>query len=547
MRYHVADMQVLTSEEMRATDRRTTEQHHIPSRTLMERAGSAVAAFALRHFLLAHRITVLAGGGNNGGDGLVAARMLAATGRTVTVLLLSENKNLSEDCAVMLEELGQQTIYCSSPAELACHQDKIKSADLIVDALLGTGFKPPLRELVATAIQMVAAARVPVLAVDLPSGWDADATVPAMNPVMPADAVLTFTSPKPAHVFGMLTHHWTDPIAVIPIGSPEEAIRSEGKVHWAGSSLAMTQKPRIADANKGSFGHVLVLGGSPGKIGAPVMAASAALRSGAGLVTLAVPESQQALAASFHPELMTHGLRESPSGTINERNLEDISLLLDHKTVLALGPGLGVDAETSAFVEGVCGHTSLPMVVDADALNVVAQRSKALKAASRRNTLVLTPHPGEMARLAGLSVAEVQADREGLARRFAADNNCILVLKGWRTIIAHPSGEVSVNTTGNPAMAKGGSGDTLTGLIAGLLAQHPDQPGAAVEAAVYLHGLSADFATRAGDEHTLLATDVLDHLFCAFRYRIATEGGYVYLQGAAHTATQPEGQRGSRP
>jgi NAD(P)H-hydrate epimerase len=545
--YHVADMQVLTSEEMRATDRRTIEQHGIPSRALMERAGSAVASFALQHFQLARRITVMAGGGNNGGDGLVAARMLAAAGRAVTVLMLAARDRLSEDCAVMLEELGQEAIFCSTPAELAAHRDKISSADLIVDALLGTGFKPPLRELAAAAIAMVAATDAPVLAVDLPSGWDADSTQQATGPAMPADAVLTFTSPKTAHVYGMLTRRWTDPIAVVPIGSPAEAIQSARRLHWAGGSLAIAQKPRRIDANKGSFGHVLVLGGSPGKIGAPVMASIAALRSGAGLVTLAVPESQRVLAAGFHPELMTYGLRESRVGTINERNLEDLSPLIQGKTVLALGPGMGVDDETTAFVEGVCSHTSLPLVLDADALNVLAKRPRVLNAAAKRSSLVLTPHPGEMARLTGFSVAEVQADREGVAGRFAIDHNCILVLKGWRTIVAHPSGEVAVNTTGNPAMAKGGSGDTLTGLIAGLLAQHPEQPGAAVEAAVCLHGLAADFATRAGDEHTALATDVLEHLFCAFRYQTLTKGGYVYLQGAAQAASQPESRRGSRP
>jgi NAD(P)H-hydrate epimerase len=326
-------------------------------------------------------------------------------------------------------------------------------------------------------------------------------------------------------------------------------MESERKLHWAGSALAMTQQPRPEDANKGSFGHVLVLGGSPGKIGAPVLSATAALRSGAGLVTLAVPLRQQALAASFHPELMTHGFVESATGTICQSNLEDeiLTPLLERKSVIALGPGLGVDAATTAFVEGIFGETRLPMVVDADALNILAQRPQAFKMAANRSVLVLTPHPGEMARLAGRTVAEVQADREGIARRFAGDHNCILVLKGWRTVIVHPNGELAVNTTGNPALAKGGSGDILTGLIAGLLAQYPDQPTQAVEAAVYLHGLAADFATHAQDQHTVLATDVLDHLFYAFRYRTLTQGGYVYLQGALNASPHSENQRGSRP
>jgi NAD(P)H-hydrate epimerase len=329
---------------------------------------------------------------------------------------------------------------------------------------------------------------------------------------------------------------------VAPIGSPDEAVVSALGLDWAGSALSLTQAPRAAAANKGNFGHVLVVGGSVGKSGAPAMAALAALRSGTGLVTAAVPAPVLGLVAAVAPELMTWPLLATAAGQIAAENLapELMDALTTGKTVLAIGPGLGQSPETVKFVIGLIAAATMPAVIDADALNMLAAQPKLLAKLAKERTLVLTPHPGEMARLAGITAAEVQADRLGVARGFAQRVGVTLVLKGARTLIAHPDGRVAVNTTGNPGMAKGGSGDLLTGLVAGLLAQYPGEPARAVEAAVYLHGLAGDLAVRTADEHTLLATDSLAQLSQAFRFRSSGLTGYVWLQGALHAAAPHE-------
>jgi NAD(P)H-hydrate epimerase len=259
------------------------------------------------------------------------------------------------------------------------------------------------------------------------------------------------------------------------------------------------------------------------------MSATAALRTGAGLVTAAVAESILPTVAAVTPELMTVALLEGDRGEISSRNLEHLDSILEKKSVIAIGPGMGQEEETVHFFLGLLERTRVPMVIDADALNALAANPGRLD--GRGRLLVLTPHPGEMARLAGISIKEVEADREGLARKFATTHAVTLVLKGWRTIIAHPDGRMAINTTGNPGMAKGGSGDILTGIVAAMIGQFPEQPAEAVEAAVYLHGLAADFAVRRQDEHTLLAMDTVNHLYEAFRFRAEDRGGYLWLQG----------------
>jgi NAD(P)H-hydrate epimerase len=357
--------------------------------------------------------------------------------------------------------------------------------------------------------------------------------------VFPADAVITFTAPKPAHVFGQLTRGWDQPVVVAPIGSPVEAIVSSLQLEWAGSAAALTHAPRSAASNKGNFGHVLVIGGTfgsaGGKAGAPAMTSLAAMRAGAGLVTAAVPAPALPVVGAIAPELMTWPLEASAAGHVAEENLapDRVAALMAGKTVLAIGPGLGQSPESIKFTTGLLSSTDLPAVIDADALNILAAKPVLLAKLARKGkrTLVLTPHPGEMARLAGMKTAEVQANRLETARDFAQRMAVTLVLKGARTLIAHPDGRVAVNTTGNPGMAKGGSGDLLTGLIAGLMAQFSRDPARAVEAAVYLHGLAGDLAVHQGDEHTLLATDCLAHLSQAFRFYSRRTNGYVWLQG----------------
>jgi NAD(P)H-hydrate epimerase len=530
-------MNVLSAAEMQACDRLTTERFGVPSIDLMRAASAAVAAFARQQFPLARRVTVICGHGNNGGDGMMAARLLASAGLEVTTLLLGARDSLAGDAAVAWRELTSPAHglihIIETPEDLSGHKAALE-ADLILDAVVGTGFKPPLKGLALAALKWIDGSKAPVLAVDLPSGWPADAiTATVAGPVWPADAVITFTAPKPAHLFGQLTRHWEQPIVVAPIGSPEEARVSALGLHWTGSALALTQARRTAAANKGNFGHVLVVGGSVGKSGAPAMASMAALRAGAGLVTAAVPLPVLPLVAAIAPELMTFPLAASLAGCISAENLapEVLAALTAGMTVLAIGPGLGQDPETVKFTTGLLSATKMPAVIDADALNILAAKPMLLAKLAKGRTLVLTPHPGEMARLAGISTAEVQANRLEVARNFAQRTQVTLVLKGARTLVAHPDGRVAVNTTGNPGMAKGGSGDLLTGLIAGLLAQYPADAARAVEAAVYLHGLAADLAVREADEHTLLATDSLAQLARAFRFCASGPNGYLWLQG----------------
>ena len=526
-------MKILTADEMRACDQATSEQFSVPSLTLMENAGQAVARFVLREFPHARHITVLCGKGNNGGDGFVAARALSQAGRKVKVLLLGFAADLKGDAAAMFEQMEIAPALAPDETALASEQvsELLQHADLFLDAVVGTGFKPPLRGVAAALRNRINALTTPVIAVDIPSGWDSDSREYQVEGAYRADAVVTFTAPKLAHVCGNLTNSASKPIVVAPIGSPDEAIQSRLQLTWAGSYKKLAEAPRPAESNKGRHGHVLVIAGSYGKSGAAAMASLAALRAGAGLVTAAVPQPILDSVARIAPELMTIPLRAGGHGEISSSNLDRDTLdeLLDKKTVLAIGPGMGLKPETEKFLLGLLENTNLPAVLDADALNVLSKHRD--KISGRNRLLVLTPHPGEMARLAGLSIQQVQANREALAREFAIRHHVVLVLKGWRTLIAHPDGSVAINTTGNPGMAKGGSGDILTGIIAAMVAQYPQYSDEAVNAAVYLHGLAADFAVREQDEHTLLATDTVAHLSRAFRFRAEDKGGYLWIQG----------------
>jgi len=551
-------MQVLSAAEMQACDRATTERFRIPWIRVMRHAADAIAVETRQQFPRAERITVLCGRGNNGGDGMTAARLLAEAGLAVTVILLGSPSEIKGDALVAFGELDAAASCAiqivNSAGDLTRHNDALE-ADLIIDAVVGTGFKPPLKGLALAALEWVnAVAKVKkFLAVDLPSGWPADLTEAAVtDPVFPADAVVTFTAPKPAHVFGQLTRFWNQPVIVVPIGSPDEAIVSNLQIHWAGSAQSLTQAPRPSDANKGKFGHVLIVGGSfgsaGGKAGAPFMASLAALRVGAGLVTAAVPAQALAVVSSRAPELMTWPLKGNDAGQASRDNLapEHLAAMTKGMTVLAIGPGLGQSDDTARFCIGLLEATTMPAVIDADGLNILAQHSEILKRLTESGrTIVMTPHPGEMARLAGIPTPDVQANRLEVARDFARGHGVTLVLKGARTLIAHPDGRVAVNTTGNPGMAKGGSGDLLTGMVAGLLAQHKENPDTAIEAAVFLHGLAADLAVTEHDEHTLLATDSLSHLSQAFRFRSRTGNGYVWLQGLPRGSGSPRTGLGS--
>lgn len=510
-------MKIVTATEMREIDRLTSERFGVPSLTLMENAGTTVAEFVLREYPQAKCIVVVCGKGNNGGDGFVAARKLQEAGREVRVILLAPAAELRGDAAAMFSRLPGNTREVKTSADLQAAR-KDFDADLLIDAILGTGFRPPVSGLYADAIALMNASSAPVVAVDIPSGADADSQANKKDwssLIARANAIVTFTAPPPAQVFGQLT---SGPTVVAPIGSPEEAIAS--KLHLnliTAKDIYALLAPRPRDSNKGMYGHVLLIGGALGKAGAAAMAAMSALRSGAGLVTVATAKSVLATVAGFHPELMTEPLEETEIGSIALESFTSGKLdeLADKKTVLAIGPGISRHPQTSELVRKAVAKYKTPIVLDADGLNAFEGQTAELNGKGR--TLIITPHPGEMARLAGCSTVEVQKDRLNIARSFAREHQLIVVLKGDRTLIAEPGGEVWVNTTGNPGMATGGTGDILTGMVAGFLAQNPSRPLEAVITAIHLHGLAGDVARESKGEHSLVATDLLAGLPEAIR------------------------------
>jgi hydroxyethylthiazole kinase-like uncharacterized protein yjeF len=552
-------MKIVSAAEMREIDRSTSERFGVPSLTLMENAGSAVARFVLSDYPQAERVSVICGKGNNGGDGFVAARKLLEAGRAVRVLLLCHPEDLRGDAAHMFQEMAQRphplkitpVIVREASGLDSAEVREVFAADVILDAILGTGFRPPMSVLYGAAIGRMNSAPAAVIAVDIPSGADADAmraetssrgvvsrSAISENEIWEnrarVDAVVTFTAPRPAHIFAALTN---GPTVIAPIGSPREAVVSElGLQVSTAPDFASLLAPRARDANKGSYGHVLVIGGSVGKTGAAAMAGFAALRAGAGLSTVATAKSALATVASFHPELMTETLPETEQGTISLRALgSGLESLLARKT-LAIGPGISRNSETAEFVRAVAERgrafsddSVLGMVIDADALN--AFEGMAEKLNGRGRTLVITPHPGEMSRLIGMSIAEIQANRLEVARKFAREHELIVVLKGHRTLITAPDGTVWVNPTGNPGMATGGTGDVLTGLVAGLLAQHPENALLATALAVYLHGLAGDLAAESLGENSLVATDLIRFLPAAFAQAKNSKSEEIRLHG----------------
>ncbi len=508
---------------MRAIDRATSERFGVPSLTLMENAGAVVAEHMLTDYSTAQRIVVFCGKGNNGGDGFVAARLLHEKGRTVQVILLADPAELRGDAAGMFGKLPVAAMVAKTSEEL--QSDRVRgalSADLYLDAILGTGFKPPVSGLYADAIAILNASQVPVVAVDIPSGADADAMGP--QPASPeriiarVNSIVTFTAPRPAHVFSGLT---VGPTYVAGIGSPDEAIMSSLQLNViTARDFAKMIEPRPAESNKGSYGHVLLVGGAVGKAGSVAMAGMSALRAGAGLSTVATAKSVLPTVAGFHPELMTEPLAETAAGTICSEAGDRLADMAKGKSVLAVGPGISRDADTASLVRRLVTTSQMPIVLDADGLNAFEGRASELNGHGR--TLVITPHPGEMARLCGCSIADVQKDRLGTARKFAREHELIVVLKGHRTLVVEPGGGAWVNTTGNPGMATGGTGDILTGMVAGMIAQsnaaqRPNDVLLAVCAAVHLHGLAGDVMRESVGEHSLVATDLLKGLPEAFR------------------------------
>ena len=494
-------MKLLTAAEMREVDRRTIEAG-IPGLILMENAGSRAVDFLLATFapLSTHHVVVVCGKGNNAGDGFVIARQLFTRKlcRRLTVLELFDQSSLSGDAAAnrrMLAACGCQVVT-ELPDESAC-------ATIVVDAILGTGLSGPVKEGPALDGIRLVNQKFPLaikVAVDIPSGLPSDQNTPT-GEFVHADHTVTFVAPK----IGNLPS-----FSVAPIGTPSQFYETNSDLRLnltspADIAFLFSERPR--DSNKGLYGHVLVVGGSFGKSGAPAMSGVSAYRSGAGLVTVALPKSALLAVAAVRPELMTEPLAETPSGRLASAETPRLLELAGKMTVLALGPGLGTEDETAHLVTSLYEQVEIPTVVDADALNVLAGR---LPHTARIR--ILTPHPGEMSRLTGTSVKQLQADRRGSAQRFAALSGATVVLKGDLTVIAFPDGETWINPTGSPSMATGGTGDILTGMIAGLVAQHPHEWKRAAIAAVWLHGRCGELGARHWGQESMLATDLLDFL-----------------------------------
>jgi len=521
-------MKILTAAQMQRIDRLTTERYGVPGLTLMENAGRSVVEFLERHFapLDRHGIAIICGKGNNGGDGMVVARLLRGRGCEPRVILLALPEALKGDAAVNYQRLAASGApeTAASPEAWDRVRASLAGTTLVVDAILGTGLSKPVEGFLLQVVRDLnrdrAAAKV--VAVDLPSGICAD-TGELIGEFVRTDASVTFTAPKVAHVFPPAGQHvgkWE----VRPIGTPSEALAGDPELNLnltTRQDLAWLLEPRKADANKGNFGHVLILAGSVGKTGAAAMAAKSALRSGAGLVTVATAASALPVVAGLGMEFMTEPLPETEAGTISLHALDQAPLsrldkLVEGKTVLAVGPGIGSAPETAELVQAVLHRYDLPIVLDADGLNAFAGRANVLRSSGR--TRVLTPHPGEMARLTGATTQEIQAHRLEAARTFATTHQLHLILKGYRTLVAGPDGEIWVNPTGNPGMASGGTGDVLTGMVAGLLAQHPQRSVTEVAAAaVYLHGRAGDLAAEEFGEIGMIAGDLVNALPKAFK------------------------------
>jgi hydroxyethylthiazole kinase-like uncharacterized protein yjeF len=506
-------VKVLTAAQMREVDRRTSELG-VPGLVLMENAGERVVEFLAHQYapLKAQRIVVLCGKGNNGGDGMVVARQLHTRIRpqALHVVLAGDSSELKGDAAAnhrMLQAVGCPISFEIKPA--------METATLIVDALLGTGLHGAAR---GRSLEMITAVneRFPlaeVVSVDIPSGLDSDSANPPGAAVR-ANHTVTFTAPKPCQVLWPACE-LVGKLHVAQIGSPPELYEKDSAIFLELSEPALFAhlfRPRVSDSNKGLYGHVLVIAGGRGKTGAAAMTGIGALRSGAGLATVASAESAIAQIASHAPEIMTEPLPETTDGSISLRMLDQLSTLVDKKNVVALGPGMGRNSETVQLIRRLVNELPRPMVVDADGLN--ALDAKSMRGPAAR---ILTPHPGEMARLANSTVKDVQADRVRCARGFAEERGVHLVLKGNRTVIASPDGRAWINPTGSPAMATGGTGDVLTGMIAGLLAQFPDQLEAALLAAVYLHGRAGELGAARLGEKSLIATDLFEFLPEAMR------------------------------
>src|SRR5215831_12080492 len=514
-------MRVLNAAQMREADRRTIEDIGIPSLVLMENAGRQVVAAieAIHPDLLDGQVAVLCGRGNNGGDGFVVARTMLQRGVDVSVFLIGQVSDVRGDARTNLDVLGRLGVTVVEIADgqaWELHLSEVRDCDLIIDAIFGTGLNAPVHGLIESVIADINASGIPVVAIDLPSGLSADTPDP-IGASVEAGTTVTLAAPKLPLVLPPAENRAGD-IVIADIGIPNDVVDDLDGPRLellTRSSMRELISPRTPESHKGDFGHVLIVAGSLGKTGAAHLSAMGALRSGAGLVTVATPSECLPIVAAMAPEYMTVAL-----GGIDE-------LIEMARDVIAIGPGLGQAASTRTLVKALVEQATAPLVIDADGLNAFADDPDRLTGREGRD-VIITPHPGEMARLVRMSTDEVQASRLDIARNFAVGHHVYVVLKGHRTLIAAPDGKVFINPTGNPGMATGGTGDVLTGMIAAWLAQLLDAE-AACKLAVYLHGMAGDLADADCGDVALLAGDLVLHIGDAVqevsgRRRVTSQG-----------------------
>jgi NAD(P)H-hydrate epimerase len=510
-------MKILTAAQMREIDRQAIEELGLPGLVLMENAGREVANLILNELEIDPDwpVLVIAGKGNNGGDGLVAARHLVNQGATCEVLLLGRQDEVRGEALINLEIARKIGIKITEvPTETLWDKNRhlLKESTVIIDAMFGTGLSNPLTGLMARVVGDINNSGALVVSVDIPSGLSAD-SFEVIGPTVKADFTVTMASPKIAHIFPP-AEDYVGELYLADIGVPPSLFeRPDFSLELVEiNSLQPYFGPRVRNSHKGNYGHLLILAGSFGKTGAAAMAGQAALKMGAGLVTVATAESCLPIVASTMPELMTEPLPETPSRTISSQALGRVMELLEGKDALLLGPGLSTHPETSSLVLNLLErikNATIPVIVDADGLNIISTRPEILSSLPEKT--VLTPHPGEFSRLSGISTAEALRRRlqvvPGLARKYRVH----LVFKGYKTLVVSPEGTTYVNPTGNPGMASGGSGDVLSGFIASEVIQTKELTRAVVNA-VYVHGLSGDLAAAEIGERSLTATDIIHYL-----------------------------------
>jgi hydroxyethylthiazole kinase-like uncharacterized protein yjeF len=512
-------MKLVVPQQMNMIDLCAINEYGIPGVLLMENAAKAVAEKAKKMLADSKRtkVSVLAGCGNNGGDAFAAARLLKQTGVDVNVYLVGEKERIKADALVnynILSNLGIKVTEIQSETEFGQLCQELYGTGLIIDGIFGTGLARDVDGMAKRVIETVNASGKSVLSIDIPSGIDG-ATGEIKGVCINADATVTFCLPK----LGLIQNpgcEYTGKLIISDIGIPSQAIDKQNiTTELIDQALVFKMlPPRPANSNKGDFGRVLIVTGSTGMTGSGCLASMASLRSGGGLVYAAVPASLAGIYGSALIEPIILPLEDKGMGTLLAQSTPKILEYMERMDVAAVGPGLTVTADIEKIVREIIAHSTIPLILDADALNAISQDAAMLRKLKAK--AVLTPHPGEMARLTGLSIEQIQKDRISVAKSFSQEYGIVVVLKGSKTVVALPDGRVFINPTGNSGMASAGTGDVLTGMIAGLCAQGMDLDEAAV-AGVYLHGMAGDLAAEELGKYSMVASDIIKYLPKAFK------------------------------